>query len=627
MRQTPDPTRSRLRPRLRLVFDLSDLVCYLSDHANLSGIQRVQSSIVLALLSGALAPDQAALFVSFNTRSDRWEDIPADVLKQLLLDLFRPEAERVTGYDRLDARAGILPGTRPFDGVGQLDDGVPSVFCLLGAGWIQPGYNRRVLALKRRFGTRFVMMVHDLVAIYAPHLFDPVTASAFEIFMRRAVRLADHCLAVSEHTARDLNRYVASLSLPPPAISVTRNGSSFDAFLPASTSIPLHDLPSRFVLFVATIEGRKNHRLMLDIWLRMLAAGQDPPHLVCVGRIAWRAERFITGLVESAFADGRIVLLQDVSDETLRQLYAQCLFTVYPSFYEGWGLPVGEALAVGKICVCAGLTSLPEVAGGCGTTIDVDDPDMVYRVISTLIVDEAARLRQEATIREHYRPVTWAEVAGTILAACEQTAMAPWTEPGPYPHVPYGMEIGFADSGLETGLTGADLLTRLSAARAGHFLSRPLTEAALLLGEEIRGAGRWGHPEHWGTWLCQGSGDIVLSLAPNDDGLLFVALLLSANGVASALPLQIVCDGKTLWSGALGERPRNILLTVPRQPAARGTWWRLRIVVQIEPPPEMLAAIGGADTRIPLIGVMRLVVVPHSDVTTRLELLTKLVPM
>src|SRR5262245_9557346 len=62
----------------------------------------------------------------------------------------------------------------------------------------------------------------------------------------------------------------------------------------------------------------------------------DPPHLVCVGRVGWKSEPFVAKLVETNYLDGRIIVMQEVSDSYLRQLYRRCLFTVFPSLYEGW---------------------------------------------------------------------------------------------------------------------------------------------------------------------------------------------------------------------------------------------------------------------------------------------------
>ena len=98
------------------------------------------------------------------------------------------------------------------------------------------------------------------------------------------------------------------------------------------------------MLFVATIEGRKNHRLMFEIWQRMIEAGEDPPHLICVGRLGWKATEFVSALVETNYLDGRVHLLRDISDADLRLLYDRCLFTVCPTLLRRVG-PAGWRIA------------------------------------------------------------------------------------------------------------------------------------------------------------------------------------------------------------------------------------------------------------------------------------------
>ena len=370
----------------RVLFDISDLVYYIGEHANLTGIQRVQSSIVLAILANEVLPRSQLVFLSYNAKTRDWVVIPTGFLASLLQDLFLPESQRLVSFPAEEARYGLLPGAQAFDGFGVLDDGNPSVLCLLGAAWVHQDYIHRVLALKRQFGTRFVMTVHDLIPIYARETCDQDTARVFEEFMRRALRHADHLLSVSENTAKDLRRYAQSLQISEPPITVTRNGSSFAEFLPKGTQtgeLQVSELPERFVLFVATIEGRKNHQLMLDIWRRMLDDGDDPPHLVCVGRLGWKSSAFISTLVETDYLGGRILLLRDICDADLRLLYSRCLFTVCPSFYEGWGLPIGESLAMGKICVSSDRASVPEVAGDFNKKLRIScDRQAVFRPVA-----------------------------------------------------------------------------------------------------------------------------------------------------------------------------------------------------------------------------------------------------
>ncbi len=609
----------------RILFDISDLIYWVGEHANLTGIQRVQSSIVLSLLDGALPPDAAAIFLSYNTATRRWEAIPTAYLTTLLRDLFLPELHRIVAFSPEDAARGHLPGARPFDAPGALDDGTPSVMCLLGAGWNKPDQLHRILAYKRRHGTRFVMLVHDLVPIYARETCDQPTAEVFEAFLRRAVRHVDHFLAVSENTARDLRRYTASLGLPEPAVTVTSNGSSFDEFLPNTHDRAARDdLPARFVLFVSTIEGRKNHRFMLDLWRRLEAAGDDPPHLVCVGRIGWRAERFVAELVESRYLDGKIILLQEVSDSHLKLLYEHCLFTVYPSLYEGWGLPVGEALAAGKICVCSDRASLPEVAGEAGTCIPLENTERWFTTMRTLTTDEAARRRQETLIRTLYRPVTWPSVAASIASACGTAASVTWPELYPAPSIPYATEISFARLAQEPSEGFADnMLHRIADSRGGHFLADLLTESSFLLGEDARADGTWAETEPWGTWLCSRTGDLVLGLPRSNDLLIYIFLRLRTSGPAAGLPTRILANAETVWHGTLVGKPQDIMLRVRRRTRGSAAW-RLKLRVEVEISADICRQIASSDARTPIVGFERMIVVPAHDVSTRLDVLTML---
>jgi glycosyltransferase involved in cell wall biosynthesis len=607
----------------RILFDISDLIYYIGEHANLTGIQRVQSSIVLAILSHGVLPQSALTFLSFNARRRSWVLIPTGFLFALLQDLFLPIAQRSVTFPAEDARYGILPGAKDFNGVGVLDGGGPSVLCLLGAAWVHQDYIHRVLALKRQFGTRFVMTVHDLIPIYARETCDQDTAIVFEEFMRRALKHTDHILAVSGNTANDVKRYSASLQIPEPPITVTKNGSSFTEFLPAGESpseIAVGELPERFVLFVATIEGRKNHQLILDIWRRMIDEGDDPPHLVCVGRLGWKSTAFISTVVESGYLGGRIHLLRDICDADLRLLYSRCLFTLCPSFYEGWGLPVGEALAMGKICVCSDRASLPEVAGEFGVYIDIADRDASLATIRGLLSDNAARGRLEAKIRRGYEPVTWHSVAKSVVAACQSAAGVVWREPYPYTAIPYSSEISFGKLDRDVDGTGEAVLAKIERTRRGLFLGELLQEQNFVRGEEIRSHGFWAYPEDWGTWACHAGGDIVVSLPPSDSVLFDVFLRVRVSGLLIDHPVKLSANGSPVWSAPIGQGSRNIHFRARKNTFGTGGW-RLRIRAELALSAELRTQISALDARVPTIGFERLVVVPENDLKTRVDIL------
>jgi glycosyltransferase involved in cell wall biosynthesis len=612
----------------RVIFDISDLVYYIGHHPNLTGIQRVQSSIVLSIVAGGLLQQTNVIFLSFNARCRKWMDIPIGFLVSLLEDLLLDEAQRLVAFAADEARYGVLPGATEFTGAGVLDQGSPSVFCLLGAAWVQRDYLHRVLAFKRQFGTRFVMTVHDLIPIYARETCDQGTARVFEEFLRRALRHTDHVLCVSENTARDLQRYVASLSLPAPAITVTKNGSSFEEFLPTipqTTALP-EGMPDRFVLFVGTIEGRKNHRLILDLWRRMVNEGDDPPYLVCVGRVGWKSEEFLTQLVETDYLNGKVLLLQDVSDAKLRQLYAHCMFTVCPSLYEGWGLPVGESLAAGKVCVCSERASLPEVAGKWGVYLDVDNPEACWKTIRGLIAAPDALRRHEAKIRREYKLVTWRQVAEKVVEACRTAAKVEWQAPYPYGSLPYSLETSFGSLGHDSeGVFGDDLLAGIIDARKGHFLHDPLQQESFLRGEEARAGGIWAEPEHWGTWMCHPGGELAFDLPPDDSVIYWVFLRLRAAGPLSNQRVRLFVNGAPVFHDSLSAQPRDIHFTV-RKRAAPSSGWRMRLRAEVNLSPDLISQVAATDSRVPTLGFERLIIVPENDLKTRLDVLYTLLP-
>jgi glycosyltransferase involved in cell wall biosynthesis len=608
----------------QLLLDVSDLVYYIGHHPNLTGIQRVQSSIALALIENEVADASRVTFLSFNAKTRNWVTIPTGFFISLLRDLLLPPEQRLISFPAEEARHGLLPGARPFDGAGVLDNAHPSVLCLLGAAWVHQDYIHRVLTLKRRFGTRFVMTVHDLIPIYARETCDQDTVRVFEEFMRRALRHVDHVLAVSQNTAKDLKRYVAALQIPEPPITVTQNGSSFGELMPqgsrtaAATSL---DIPDRFVLFVATIEGRKNHQLIFDIWQRLLERGDDPPHLVCVGRLGWKATAFVSSLVETNYLNGRVHLLREISDSDLLLLYNRCLFTVCPTLYEGWGLPVSESLALGKICVCSDRASVPEVAGDCGVYIDIDDAEASLKIIRDLIHDDRARGKLEAKIRRSYVPVTWRSVAERVVSACETSVATLWQEPYPYALLPYSTEVSFGQLDLDTDGKGEVVLSRTIDARLGHFKFEALNQQSFLLGETIRSGGYWAQPERWGTWICNSGGDISFVLPAEGSPAVWVSLRLRVCPVLQDQPIRLFANVERLWTGRIGAYSQDILLRVRKRPGGTS---RCRIAVEVDLSTDQRSQIAALDSRVPTVGFERLIVVPENDHTMRINVLSKM---
>ena len=146
------------------------------------------------------------------------------------------------------------------------------------------------------------------------------------------------------------------------------------------------------------------------------------PTLVFAGRVGWMVADLMQQLRNSNFLGGKIVLVEDPSDAELEQLYQGCLFTLFPSFHEGWGLPVTESLSFGRPCIISNATSLPEAGGALARYFDPDNATEATAIIrDVLLHPEAIPAWQERVVRE-FRPVPWRETAEAVLRVLQRPA-------------------------------------------------------------------------------------------------------------------------------------------------------------------------------------------------------------
>jgi len=132
----------------------------------------------------------------------------------------------------------------------------------------------------------------------------------------------------------------------------------------------------------------------------------------------------LADLAASGYLGGKIVLVPGLSDAELREAYRSCLFTVFPSLCEGWGLPIAESLAHGKFCVASNRTSIPEVAGDFIDYFDPSDDDDALAKIERLLLDPSYLMAREARLRTQYRPRSWADCVRGLMGKLDQPAPA-----------------------------------------------------------------------------------------------------------------------------------------------------------------------------------------------------------
>lgn len=296
--------------------------------------------------------------------------------------------------------------------------GQGDVVVSLGLDWDQKDlpYLRE---LKERLELKVLLMCYDIIPVRLPHLCVPDVAAKFSGYFLDVAACADRILCISDYSRRDLRRYLEAEGAPMPALGLVPLGCEIAAAADAAASAAVAEvLGQRFILFVSTIERRKNHETLYRAYTRMIDAGvAGLPLLVFVGMAGWGMSDLMADLRLDPRIRPYLRILQHVSDADLARLYQQTLFTVYPSLYEGWGLPVAESLAYGKFCLASNAASIPEVAGDLVDYVDPwDVPRWAERLRWYIEHPQEVALREDA-IRAGYRCTTWQETGAAIVAA------------------------------------------------------------------------------------------------------------------------------------------------------------------------------------------------------------------
>ncbi|WP_186198115.1 glycosyltransferase family 4 protein [Burkholderia gladioli] len=276
--------------------------------------------------------------------------------------------------------------------------------------------------VKALYGRNRVLIpaLYDLIPLLFPEFTPgPEFFDQFNRHYRDVAELADSVFSISEHSKQDLIDFwrQAGISSELPNIQVVPlAGLQRKSVLPELSTAD-HNLMKNlsggngYVLLVSTLEPRKNHQLMLDIWRELhLERGGQIPRLVFVGMRGWGADNMIQQMSQmNATREERIVWLQGVSDDLLMHLYANALFAVLPSHYEGWGLAATEAATFGKICVTSNNSALKEATAGLSPCHHPLDFPAWKKEIYRLIDDEHYRGNLESRIVTEFIQRSWDE--------------------------------------------------------------------------------------------------------------------------------------------------------------------------------------------------------------------------
>jgi glycosyltransferase involved in cell wall biosynthesis len=394
-----------------LFIDISDLLIYATNNRRITGIQRVEISFLQFMIENRL---QYTLVNSCGIKSSHLDYIirdrigsPDDLLRELRLECAHVAPQRIVDklkhfYEKV--AVGFDPSRIDLSNLGAGD-----TLFVPGAYWLNVGIMRFYRAAAAK-GVKLVVLLHDVLPITHPHLM----IENSDRFFGPILKLPIHVITGSRATAAELPRATqlvegAQMPLSIDVVSFAHEFPGVRRNQPAgrvSERLKRMIRERPFVLYVSTVEVRKNHLRLIEVWNKLAKQlGDRLPLLLIAGKRGWEAKQAISLLDaanerEARFARGTepVLFVEGPSDGELQWLYAACDFTVFPSLAEGWGLPVGESLWFGKACAASRTTSIPEVGQDLCVYFDPSRVEEIEAAVRTLL-DPILRASYESKIR------------------------------------------------------------------------------------------------------------------------------------------------------------------------------------------------------------------------------------
>jgi glycosyltransferase involved in cell wall biosynthesis len=272
-----------------------------------------------------------------------------------------------------------------------------------------------------------VATIHDLSFEHLPETFKRRSRAQLRLTVRRTARMARAVIAPSEYSRRDL---IETYELPPERVVVTPLAAS-PHLAPVTDEgerrrvRELYGISGDYILAVGAIQPRKNLVRLIEAYADLRGARPQAklPQLVLVGRRGWLYGETMSA-VNLHSNNGDIRFTGYVSEGDLQALYTDALCFVYPSYFEGFGLPVLEAMSCGAPVIAGNRTSLPEVVGDAGVLVDPFDSSALSSAIGRLVDDVSLRRTLRARGLERAREFSWRETARRTLEVYERAVAA-----------------------------------------------------------------------------------------------------------------------------------------------------------------------------------------------------------
>jgi len=268
-----------------------------------------------------------------------------------------------------------------------------------------------------------ITTIHDLAFEHLPETFNRRSWMQMRLTVRRTARRAAHILTVSEYSRSDISR---TYGIPPERITVTPEAAPPN-FLPVTNETELrriresYGIQPNYILSLCSIQPRKNLVRLIEAYSRLRGVRREVklPQLVLAGKRGWLDSETFRAAEQNAL-DKDILFTGYVPERDLAGLYSGAVCFVYPSYFEGFGLPVVEAMQCGAPVIAGNRTSLPEVVGEAGLLFDPFDTQALINALTQVIDGSEYRAALRAKGLERAKQFNWRTTAHLTLGAYQR---------------------------------------------------------------------------------------------------------------------------------------------------------------------------------------------------------------
>lgn len=271
------------------------------------------------------------------------------------------------------------------------------------------------ILLNRR--TKTVLTIHDMTSHLYPYTMDWANLVVELLLKRLSAIKSDKIIAVSNSAAADIAKYY---KLTPEKINVIYSGIPVTSTTHQGSNLINNEFPSKYFLFVGTLEPRKNFRRIFKAFESIEPEKQDI-YLVIIGGAGWKNKKFVK-MLEAHPLREHVKITGYISDEKLSAAYQNALCLLFPSTYEGFGFPILEAMSFGVPVITSNRASMPEVAGDSALLVNPFSVHEITNAMIKIIHDDSLRKKLIQLGYKHIKKFSWAQCANDVVCLFEKMA-------------------------------------------------------------------------------------------------------------------------------------------------------------------------------------------------------------